>query len=80
MEGIVNLGILKQAIGTAISCPSCQSILDVVDAALITMSGHNYIACGDCLVRFQALLDDREAVGDTVHIISRRTIEELESV
>ena len=58
----MNYRALKYAVGTAISCPGCQRILDVDDAVLVT-STSIAIACGAC---FDAMLAEKNVTVETL--------------
>lgn len=56
MEREVNTGLVKYAVGRAIFCPDCKSVLDYRRAVLITGVGKAGISCTTCWDKRKAAL------------------------
>ena len=48
MVGELNRQLLRYAVGRAISCPGCKTILDERSAVLVTVGKTSVVQCGDC--------------------------------
>jgi hypothetical protein len=48
LERMLNRQLLRFACGTAIFCPSCETILDCDDAVSFAVAGRTGIRCGSC--------------------------------
>ena len=48
MVGELNRQLLRYAVGRAISCPGCKTILDERSTVLVTVGKTSVVQCGEC--------------------------------
>ena len=59
LAGHMNRQLLRYAVGRAIMCPSCSTILDESDSVLVTLEDRSAIQCGTCFDECVRKLDAR---------------------